>query len=174
MRYLMKHKIWSIGDTFIIKDADGTDRFLVKGKVFSIGDKLSFADMAGRELVFIRQKMFSWGPAYELQRADGATALMKQKLWTFIKDRFTVDVTADGPTPDDLQVQGDFWSHEYAFARGEQRVAAVSKRWFSWADTFGVDVNDGEDDVLILACTVVIDLIVSNEHSHGGLSISGQ
>ena len=38
-------------------------------------------------------------------------------------------------------------------------VAEVSKRWFSWNDTYGVDVADGEDDVLILASSVVIDMI---------------
>jgi uncharacterized protein YxjI len=35
----------------------------------------------------------------------------------------------------------------------------VSKRWFSWSDTYGVEVGDDEDPVLILASAVVIDLI---------------
>jgi uncharacterized protein YxjI len=38
MRYQLKQKIWTLGDTFAIKDGDGNDVFLVKGKVFSIGD----------------------------------------------------------------------------------------------------------------------------------------
>jgi uncharacterized protein YxjI len=42
-------------------------------------------------------------------------------------------------------------------------VAAVSKRWFAWADTYGVDVADGEDDVLVLACSVVVDLSIAKE-----------
>jgi uncharacterized protein YxjI len=40
----------------------------------------------------------------------------------------------------------------------------VSKRWFSITDTYGVDVQEGEDDVLILACTVVIDMICHDDH----------
>jgi uncharacterized protein YxjI len=35
MRYQLKQKIWTLGDTFAIKDGDGNDVFLVKGKVFS-------------------------------------------------------------------------------------------------------------------------------------------
>ena len=128
-----------------------------------MGDKLSFQDMGGNELVFIRQRLLSWGLTYELQRAGGPTAVVKKSLWTFFKDRFTVDVAADGPTPDDLEVRGDFWDHEYEFARGGQVVAAVSKRWFAWTDTYGVDVADGEDDVLVLACTVVVDLSIAKE-----------
>ena len=34
----------------------------------------------------------------------------------------------------------------------------MSKKYFSWTDSYGVDIADGEDDVLILASTVVIDI----------------
>jgi len=37
-------------------------------------------------------------------------------------------------------------------------VAKVSKAWFSWTNTYGAEIEDGEDDVLILASTVVIDM----------------
>jgi uncharacterized protein YxjI len=39
----------------------------------------------------------------------------------------------------------------------------VSKSWFSFADTYGVDVSAGADPVLILACTVVIDAACHDE-----------
>jgi uncharacterized protein YxjI len=65
----------------------------------------------------------------------------------------------DVPGPDDLEAEGSFLDHEYAFTRSGNVVATVSKRWFSWADSYGVDIADGEDDVLILASTVVIDMI---------------
>ncbi|HYE17533.1 MAG TPA: LURP-one-related family protein [Tepidisphaeraceae bacterium] len=163
MRYVMKEKLWSWADDFTIRDEAGADQFVVRGRVFSLGDKLSFTDLAGQELVFIRQKLLSWGPTYELERGGGGapTAVVRKHLWTFFKDRFTVDVTADGATPDDLEVRGDFWDHEYEFVRTDGRSAArVSKQWFSWADTYGVDVAPGEDDVLILACTVVVDQVM--------------
>jgi uncharacterized protein YxjI len=38
-------------------------------------------------------------------------------------------------------------------------VARVSKKWFRLADTYAVDIEDGQDDVLILASAVVIDLV---------------
>ena len=48
--------------------------------------------------------------------------------------------------------------HEYTFRRGLDVIGTVSKRWFSWSDTFGVDIAPGEDDILLLAATVVIDM----------------
>jgi len=158
MPYVMKQKLWSLGADFTIKDAAGQDRFCVDGRALSLGDKLSFQDMAGHELAFIRQKLLAWGPTYELERNGQLVAVVKQKLWTLFRNRFTVDVDADGPSPTDLEVEGDFWAHEYTFTRAGQVVATVSKRYFSWTDTYGVDIAPGEDDILILACTVIVDM----------------
>src|SRR6266705_2699411 len=155
MRYVLKQKCWSWGDDFTIKNAAGADVFFVDGRAFSIGNKLSFRDMSGNELAFIRQKLLSWGPTYEITRGDELLAVVKKHLFTLFRCKFTVDV----PGPDDLEAQGSFMDMEYTFERGGRIVAEVSKRWFSWTDTYGVDINRGEDDVLILASTVVIDMI---------------
>ena len=165
MPYVMKQKLWSLGADFTIKDAAGQDRFFVDGRALSLGDKLSFQDMAGHELAFIRQKLLAWGPTYELERNGQLVAVVKQKLWTLFRNRFTVDVDADGTSPTDLEVQGDFWDHEYTFTRAGQLVATVSKRYFSWTDTYGVDIAPGEDDILILACTVIVDMATQKRNN---------
>jgi len=155
MRYLMKQRMFSIADQFTIKNEADEDVFLVKSQIFSLGHKLSFQDMQGKELAFIQQKLLSFGPAYEIYHAGELEATVKQHLFSFLRYSFTVDV----PGPDDLEIQGSFSDMEYTFTRGDQAVAQVSKRWFSLTDTYGVDVADGEDDVLILASTVVVDMI---------------
>ena len=167
MRYLMRQKIWAFGDDFTIKDAAGQDRFVVDGKVWSLGDKLSFQDTQGRELALIRQKLLAWGPTYYIEREGRVAAVIKKKLFTLFKYRFTVDETAT-PDPVDLEVAGDFWDHEYEFTRSGRTVAAVSKRWFSFSDTYGVDVAPGEDDVLILACTVAVDMTLEKSKNNNG------
>ena len=154
MRYVMRQKLLSFGDDFQIRDDRGNDVYFVDGKAFSIGNQLAFRDMRGRELAFIKQKVLAWGPTYEISRDGEVLALVKRKLLSLVHHRFTVDV----PGPDDLEAQGDFMDHEYTFTRGGRDVATVSKRWFSWTDTYGVDIADGEDDVLILASAVVVDM----------------
>ena len=154
MRYVLRQKILSFGDDFTIRDETGNDVFIVDGKAFSIGDQLAFRDAAGTELAFIKQKVFNWSPTYEIWRGGQLAAVVKRELFSFIHHRFTVDV----PGPDDLEAKGDLMDHEYELRRGDRVVAVVSKRWFSWTDTYGVDVADGEDDVLVLASAVVIDL----------------
>ncbi len=155
MRYLMKQNLFSWGDDFHIENEAGEDVFFVDGRAFSLGNRLSFQDLNGNELAFIRQKLLSWGPTYEITRGGELLAVVKKHLITLFQCRFTVDV----PGPNDLESKGDFLDMEYTFERGGQRIAEVSKRWFAWNDTYGVEIEDGEDDVLILASTVVIDLI---------------
>jgi uncharacterized protein YxjI len=142
MRYLMRQKLFCFGDDFTIKNEADEDVFFVDGKVFTIGQKLSFQDMNGKELAFIQQKLLSWGPTYEIYR-DGQLA-----------------------GPDDIEAQGSFTDMEYTFTRGTEQVAEVSKRWFTFADTYGVDIAEGEDDVLILASTVVIDMVCHGDHKN--------
>jgi len=43
------------------------------------------------------------------------------------------------------------------------KVAEVSKKWFRLRDSYGVAIDPGQDDVLILAVAVCID-----EMAHGG------
>ncbi|HUR38370.1 MAG TPA: LURP-one-related family protein [Planctomycetota bacterium] len=153
-RFVMKQDWFSFGDDYTIRDANGDDVFRVDGKVFCIGDQLSLQTMDGRELAYIDQKLLSWGPTYEIWRGGGLAAVVKKSVFTLFHCKFTVDV----PGPDDLLAEGDFWEHEYRFTREGREVASVSKRYFSWTDTYGIEVPQGEDPVLILASAVVIDL----------------
>ena len=155
MRYVMKQKWLSWGNDFHVKDDSGQDVFFIDGRVFSIGDKLSLQDMSGNELAFIQQRLLSWGPCYELYRGGQLYATVKKKLFTLFRCKFEVDI----PGPNDLEAQGNFLDHEYSFTRHGETVATVSKRWFSWTDTYGIDVAADEDDVLIVASAVVIDLV---------------
>ncbi|MFL5479105.1 MAG: LURP-one-related/scramblase family protein [Gemmatimonadaceae bacterium] len=160
MRYVMSQKLFSLADSFSIKDENEKDVYLVKGKLFSFGDKLSFQDTEGNELVFIDQRLLNWGPTYELWRGADLLAVVKRELFSFIHHRFTVDV----PGPDDLEAEGNFLDREYTFTRGDRVVATVSKKWFSWTDTYGIDVADGEDTVLILASAVVVDMVCHGDN----------
>jgi uncharacterized protein YxjI len=159
MRYLMRQRLFAFGDDFTIKDESGRDVYVVDGRAFSLGDKLAFRDVAGNELAFIRQRLLSFTPTYEISRGGQPFATVQKSMFTLFRAHFTVDV----PGPDDLEAEGDFLDHEYTFTRHGAPVAQVSKRWFSLGDTYGVDVADGEDDVLMLVCAVVIDMVAHDD-----------
>ena len=41
----------------------------------------------------------------------------------------------------------------------EDKIAEVSKKWFRLRDTYGVQVEQGQNYVLLLAVTVAIDMM---------------
>ena len=161
MRYLMRQKMFALADGFIIKDENQNDIYRVDGKVFAMGHKLSFNDIAGNELAFITQKLLSWGPTYEIYQGGNLTA-PGSKHFTFLKSEFTITV----PGSDDLHATGQFNAHAYTFTQGGRTIAEVSKRWFALTDTYGVDIAENEDDLLILASTVVIDMVCHPDQQH--------
>jgi uncharacterized protein YxjI len=162
MRYLLKQKLFAFGEDFHILNENDEKVFFVDGRAFSLGNKLSFQDLSGNELVFIRQKLLSFGPSYELHRGGQLVATLKKNYFTLFHCKFAIDV----PGPDDLEAKGDFLDHEYVFTRSGREVAQISKRWFAFSDTYGVDIGEGQDDVLILASAVVIDMICHDEEKH--------
>ena len=146
----MKQKLFSWGGG--LRSDESAATYFVDGKAFSFGSAV-LPGSRGSRAAFIQQKVLSWGPTYEIVRDGQVAAVVKKELFTFIHHRFTVDV----PGPDDLEAEGSFTDHEYVFRRGDRVVATVSMQWFSWVDTYGVDVDADEDPVLILASAVVID-----------------
>lgn len=154
MKYRMKQDWIALGDDFTITDERGQVIAKVDGHMFSIGDKLTFQDASGREIGQIRQQLISLRPAYEVSRGGVVIAVVKKDFFNILRCSFTVDV----PGPDDLEAKGKLLEHDYEFTRGGRTVAQVSKKWFSFTDSYSIDVADGEDAFLIVASAVVIDL----------------
>lgn len=160
MRYQMKQRIWSFADNFEIKDASGSTAYQVKGKVFSWGDKLQMLDRNGQEVAYIAQKLLSLRPQYTIYRNGEAFAEVKKDFLSLFRDKFTLDV----PGPNDYRITGSILDYDYRFERQGRTVAQVSKRFFSIRDSYGVDIEDGEDDVAILATCVVIDMVAHDDN----------
>lgn len=155
MKFRMKQEFWSFGDSFTIQDDAGNDRYQVDGKVFSFGDKLHMLDMEGNEVAYIEQRLLSWGPVYEISLPDGTTTVVSKKLFTLFRCKFTID----GPGNADYNAEGDFMDHEYEITGRNGLAATVTKRWFSFRDTYGIEIASGENPVLLLAVAVVIDMV---------------
>ena len=78
-----------------------------------------------------------------------------KKALVGIRDRFHIDVDHG----EDLKAHGNVVDHEYEIERDGHKVAEVSKKWFRVRDTYGVEINEDVDPVLILAVTVAIDAL---------------
>jgi uncharacterized protein YxjI len=153
-RYQMREKLVSIGDDFWIENERGEKAFKVDGKVLRVRQTLLFEDRSGRELAKIQERMLRVKDSMEVEGPGGEQlAMVKKALIAPLRNRWTVKIKG-GP---DLEVQGNILDHEYSIGAGRDKVAEVSKKWFRVRDTYSVEIEPGQDDILILAVTVCLD-----------------
>jgi uncharacterized protein YxjI len=153
-RYQMREKMVSIGDDFWIENEQGQKVFKVDGKALRVRQTLIFEDAHGNELAKIQERMMRVKDSMEIEGPRGENvATVKKALITPVRDRWVVKIKG-GP---DLEVQGNILDHEYTIGEGRDKVAEVSKKWFRLRDSYGVAIDPGQDDVIILAVTVCID-----------------
>jgi len=159
-RYKIRQKLFSIGDDFWIENQDGQKVFKVDGKVLRLRETLIFEDIEGEKLCQIQERWLPIKETMEIEDPDGKQmAVVKKALITPLRDKWDVKVKG-GP---DLDVQGDILDHEYAIKQGWKKVAEVSKKWFRLTDTYGVEIDPGQNDILILAIAVAIDMMAHDE-----------
>ena len=157
--YLIRERFFRLGEDSDITDDQGRLVLHVDGKVLSLHDRLVLRDPSGNQVASVHRKLVSLRPTYRITVGGEEAAEVRKHLFTPFGDRFTIDV----PGPDDLEVRGNLFDHEFTVERGGRTVATVSKRWFSIRDTYAVDVAEGEDDLLILASVLALDLAEDRE-----------
>ncbi|MBP1468514.1 LURP-one-related family protein [Candidatus Chloroploca sp. M-50] len=159
-RYRVRQRMLAIGDDFWIEDESGRRAFKVDGKVLRIRKTLVLQDAQGNDQCRIQERMLRVRDTMQIESPTGEVmATVRKALITPIRDRWTVKI---GNAPD-LEVRGNVLHHEYTIGEEGRRVAEVSKKWFRVRDTYGVAIEPSQNDVLILAVTIVIDMM-----AHGG------
>ncbi len=155
-RYRMREKLVSFGDDFWIENERGEKTYKVDGKMLRVRDTLFFEDTQGQVLCKIQSKILRIKDSMEIEGPNGERmAMVKKALISPLRDRWIVKV-GDGP---DLNVQGNILDHEYRISDGQNRVAQVSRKWFRIRDTYGVQIEPSQNEIVLLAVTVAIDIM---------------
>ena len=136
------------------RTSQGQKVYKIDGKALRVRQTLSFEDAHGTELCKIQERMLRVKDSMEIEGPHGEKlAMVKKALITPVRERWVVKIKG-GP---DLEVKGNILDHEYTIGEGRDKVAEVSKKWFRLRDSYGVSIDPGQDDVLILAVAVCID-----------------
>lgn len=157
MRYLIRQRIFSFGDNFTIKDDQDNDRYIVQGKVFSLGDKLKIMDLNGNELFYIEQQLFRFLPEYYIYAGGQQLASVKKQL-SFFTPKFVID-SINGA----YDMVGNIFGYDFQIYKDGRMVAVINKKWFSFGDSYGVEIVDGEDHAFLLTLVIVIDQVLHDE-----------
>jgi uncharacterized protein YxjI len=153
-KYVMREKMFAIGDDSWIEDEAGDRVYRVNGKVMRMRTTLKLEDLEGNELCKIQERKLRVRDMMEIEAPDGSRmGLIQKAMITPLRERFEVEV----PDQPELKVKGNILDHEYTIKRDGDKVAEVSKKWLRMRDTYGIEIEPGQDEVLILAVAVALD-----------------
>jgi uncharacterized protein YxjI len=157
MKLYMKQKVFSWRDKFSVASENGEPRYFAEGEFLSLGKKLHIYDTTGAEQAFIRQKVLSFLPRYFVE-IGGRVVCEIVKEFTLLRPKYRIDGLP-------WRVDGDFWAHEYSLNDGQREIMRLSKAWFTWGDSYELDIADAGDELLCVSVALAIDAVLASEQS---------
>lgn len=152
MKLYIKQKVFSFRDRFTVKDEYGEDKYCVEGEILSLGKKLRIYDMGGNELAFVRERLLAFMPKFTIE-INGREIAEIVKKFTFLRPKYYVNGLG-------WDVEGDFFSHNYDITDGNKTIVSIHKQFMAWGDTFEIDVQKDNDEIIALAVVLAIDAVM--------------
>ena len=159
MRLYMKEKVFSWNERFTVKDENGWDKYFVEGEFFSLGKKLHLLNVHGDEVAFIQQRLFTLMPRYTVSVAGREIAEIR-KEFTFFYQRYVIDGLG-------WEVDGDVWAHDYVIRKNGRTIVRITKEWFTWGDSYVLDILDPADELVALAVVLTVDCVAEASQNNG-------
>ena len=158
--YVIREQMFRLAEDSDITNESGQPVLQVEGKIMSLHSRLILRDPDGREVAQVHRKLAALRPTYEITIGGKNAAEVRQHLFSPFHERLTIDLPGAG----DMEISGDVLSHEFTIQRDGHTAATISKRWISLTASYAVDVAPGENDLLILASVLALDLALDQQH----------
>ncbi|WP_068674247.1 LURP-one-related/scramblase family protein [Oceanobacillus sp. Castelsardo] len=156
MKHLyIKQKVFSLSEKFTVKDQEEEDVYYVEGSFLKIPKTFSILNTATEEVALIAKKAFSFLPKF-LVEVNGREVLTIKKEFSFFKARYTIDAAG-------VEVHGNWWDMDFQVLRHGEVVGKVSKEWFTWGDSYKVQILNEEMEVTIMALVIAIDCVKADQ-----------
>jgi uncharacterized protein YxjI len=160
MRYLVQERIFSLRTDFWIEDEAGNRVFFVDGKALSLHETFELKDADGHLRALIRKRLLAMRDTMEIEDRGGVIATVRPAFFSPLKHRYLIDLAGGGR----LEAEGNFTDKDWWLTTEDgQPVGRISRQWFRIRDAYGVEVEPGADDALVIAIAVCIDRIHEDE-----------
>lgn len=149
MRLMIKQRVFSWGEKFDIYDEQGNVKYFVKGELFSFGHQLHVYDMYDREIGSVHEKIFSFPKQFEIV-TGGVPRGHITKQFTLFWQKYDIDFNG-------WHVDGNFLDWNYDVYSGGRPIIRINKEWLTWGDTYIIDFENPEDELMGLMLVIAID-----------------
>lgn len=108
--------------------------------------------------------MLSFLPKFFVE-VNGQELLTIKKEFSFFKARYTIDAAG-------IDVHGNWWEMDFEVLQNGEVVGKVTKEWFTWGDSYKVQILDEEMETIIIAIVVAIDCVKADQASASSAAVT--
>ena len=159
MKLYMREKVFTLNERFTVRDEWGNDKYYVEGEFFSLGKKLHLLNTHGEEVAFIRQELLTLMPRYTVSVAGRELATIRKEFTLFFQ-RYAIDGLG-------WEVDGSVMMHDYVITKNGRTIVRITKEWFTWGDSYVLDIADPADELVALAVVLTIDCVAEASRNNG-------
>ena len=136
MIYHMKQKVFSLGEKYSVFDDIGNLAFYAEGEFLSLKNKVHVYDKNKHEIAFIKKELLSFLPTYYADIFNFGIITIKKKFTLF-----TIKLTVE---------------------EDEREIMTVKKGWFTWGDSYDINIKDEQYTILCICILLAVDLIIAD------------
>ncbi|CAG7651983.1 LURP-one-related/scramblase family protein [Actinacidiphila bryophytorum] len=151
MKYVVQEKMFAIGDDYWIEDEKGRRAFYVDGKVLTVRETLEIQDPSGAVLAVIHKKLMSLRDAMTIERDGQVLVTVRKKRLALVREVYRAELASG----EELEIRGDLIGKEFDIEYDGERLARVSRKWFTLRDAYAVDVERPDADVALLIAVAI-------------------
>jgi len=160
----IKQKVFSLSGQFTVKDEQEKDVYYVEGSFMKVPKTFSIMNTAREEIALITKKMLSFLPKFFVE-VNGQELLTIKKEFSFFKARYTIDAAG-------IDVHGNWWEMDFEVLQNGEVVGKVNKEWFTWGDSYKVQILNEEMETIIIALVVAIDCVKADQASASSAAVT--
>ena len=153
----IKQKVFSLTEHFDVFDANENTRFRVDGSFFKIPKQFRILDATGNEVAIVKKEMFHFLPHFSVLVHGTQVATIAREM-SFFGQHYSIDAG-------DLKIKGDWWNLNFSVSRGSEEIAQIRQKMFSWGNSYEVDIQDENAQILIIALVIAINTVKADEQA---------
>ena len=145
-----------IGHDYRVEDEHGTEVFRIDGKLWRIPEALDVLDADNRQLFKLRGGILDVKNTFHISRDGHDVATVRRVEDAPATERFFVEL----PEGHEATIVGDVRGHNYTIDYEGQVIASATRRRFLPRGLFGVEITPEQDEPVVVAITICLDVMV--------------
>lgn len=148
MKLYIKQQVLTLGERFTVKNELGEDVYYVEGSFFRIPKEFTIYNCKREVVGHIERQLFRFFARYNIN--DQKDTMVLKREFSFFRQNYSLENT-------NWSLQGNFTGHHYEVVQDERPIMTLRKHWFTWGDSYELDIPNQKDEILALSIAICVD-----------------